>query len=161
MAIIVATGTDWAYIAGLLDSGGHIGLSNSFSPRIHIAIYRTVQEGNPLPELCKVTGVGHVYPAETPAGRSGKAWEIHKQDDIELFLNRVTPYLKIKRSQAFLMLLFVQVHKEQRPSQERKELDEQIYNLIREYNRGSSDRVMGRELFFGSRDPLSDTPYFH
>lgn len=94
------TDIDAAYIAGFLDGDGSIGLyiyDKYTSGRVTIS--NTNQ--NVLKWVNKIVGIGGVYRLRLLI--SGKTiWEfcIRKQKDLNEFLNRIYPYLKIKNGRA-------------------------------------------------------------
>jgi hypothetical protein len=97
-----------AYLAGMIDADGHIGLYSrgpSQSLRVHADVSNTDREL--LLWIREVTGVGSVNKQkdETATHKASFAWNTSSESAITL-LRQVIPYMRVKRARAKLAIDF-------------------------------------------------------
>ncbi len=108
--------TDAAYIAGLIDGDGHIGIenvgNNYKSPRITIA-----NTNKDVLEWClKTIGLGNISKNKfenTLHKKQLYTWYLSSRKNIMELLNQIYPYLKIKRMKALEIINFT-IEKEEK-----------------------------------------------
>jgi len=129
--------TDKAYLAGLVDGEGHIGISLSskghFNGRVKINM-----TDKPTMEWCvETTGVGYLELVK-PQGdfkhrhKISYKWRLGRDLGGQLLL-QLLPYLKTKRKQAESFLEFIEICKERR-GKERSERKMVLYNTMKVLN---------------------------
>lgn len=132
-----------AYIAGLVDGEGHIGLAkmkskqrgmaSTYSPRVDVANTK-----HALLLWCKLTtGIGEVKVSGQRSNRTDYSWEL-KIDEMTQFLMVIRSYLVIKREQADLVIEYLERCrgiKNHKPSEEIMILRSVIFDELTELNR--------------------------
>lgn len=109
-----------AYIAGVIDSDGCISITRSsenrrgskgyFQFRGFVTLTQTSPEAI---ELINKVGIGHTGISRQQEGKYPPLfrWSASSRVDVKFFLESILPYLRIKRSQAELVLTFCE-HRE-------------------------------------------------
>lgn len=111
--------TDWAYIAGVIDSDGYIGLTRSKENRRTKETYNyrpTITVTQVEPEaimLLKETGLGTfgISGQQSKKHRSLFRWGIYNYRDVKIFIKNILPYLRIKKEQATILFQYCE-HRE-------------------------------------------------
>lgn len=104
--------TDLAYIAGVIDSDGYIGLTRSrenrrtkktYSYRPTITITQTKPQAI---ALLKDIGLGRfgIKKQQSKKHKSLYRWGIYSYRDVKFLIKRILPYLRIKKEQAKILL---------------------------------------------------------
>ena len=138
----------YGYLAGLLDGEGHISISRgTYTKRklrsdgtlyekpncIHYMINIGITNTNiKLMKWLKQRFGGTYYPLkrdDKPNWKISYKWQYTKQNDAEILLLSVLPYLVIKREQALVLLSFVRLKDTFNP-----ELRFNLYSKIRQLN---------------------------
>jgi len=104
--------TDIAYIAGLIDGEGYIGIKKStirkdcFNPSYHARIQIRMVDEEAIKFITKTLG-GNYY-KEKPSVAKGRPLYCFQASDksAEMILKTILPYLKIKKSLAEIVLKF-------------------------------------------------------
>ena len=112
--------TDLAYIAGLVDSEGWLGMcrgrknaANNWSYYPMISIVNTCEKV--LNWAAATTGVGFVtYMKQSLKNKDTWAWRSGNWADVEDLLTRLLPYMRIKKVQASTLLEVVAHRKSQK-----------------------------------------------
>lgn len=131
-----ATPVDLAYLAGIIDGEGWIGLQKrlqhkwiTYKPALRVT-NTDANIINRVYEIWEMIGVsGHIYDNEqspsVPNGKQIMNLQLNKQTDIQKVLGEVIPYLVGKKSRAIMLKRFLD-----------KTVDrEEAYQAIREANR--------------------------
>ena len=111
--------TDWAYIAGIIDSDGYVGLTRSKENRRTKNTYNyrptiTVTQAEPQAiMLLQSIGFGAfgINRQRNAKHRILFRWGVYSYTDVKLLIENVLPYLRIKRKQARLLLEYCE-HRE-------------------------------------------------
>lgn len=112
----------WSYVACALDGEGTLQISNHFDKRVNRYYYYPIvsvanTEVSFLDYLKNGSNIGSIYSSgrrQSPKHKAGFKWGIGNYNEIEFLLNKVLPYLIIKRKQALLILEFLSIYKEQK-----------------------------------------------
>jgi len=108
---------NWAYLAGLIDGEGSLGIYISRSPsRKNAAVIARLKIGMCEEDLIrwlhKVTGNGTVTTWTVKKGTSRPVWVISWNGySAESVLRQCGPYLRLKRKQAALVLQWIRISK--------------------------------------------------
>lgn len=105
---------DFAYFAGLFDGEGSISFAHRktrhfLEPKISIT-----NTDKAIMEEVHLNFGGHLYSypdKRNPNWKQRYEWYVHNMNDIEIFLSKILPYLKIKHKQAELMIEFISLRK--------------------------------------------------
>ena len=99
------TETDKAYLAGLLDGEGWMGIYSAPYPRPRLVIGNTDRK-----MLAWLKGIGGSVRASKSRGKRKPfyVWDPNSYLDIEYILESTIPYLTTKRDQAVVVLEFIQ-----------------------------------------------------
>ena len=103
----------FAYIGGLLDGEGTIRFASSGRGRRPMPqILVTNNEKRIMDWLMKKFPAGHVYPKKrtNPNSKICYRFVISKHDKIKTFLDKIYPYLIIKKKHGELMLKYLEMH---------------------------------------------------
>ena len=125
------------YLAGLIDGEGCI--------RIQKTIYKSISSLYPsiaiqmtdlkaIEFVSEITSIDYHGPYQYGKNKSYWAWYAIGKKAIDL-LDVITPHLKIKQKQALLMSCFPLGQRGFKKSPEIKDLQEQIYNEIKQLNK--------------------------
>lgn len=99
MAVLVASDTDYAWAAGFFDGEGTTSVLKAQRDKyayIRMGISQKLTE--PLERFLQIVGKGKIYKSNT---RDIYSWNCYKQEDVEIVLNLLWPYLtSVKREQA-------------------------------------------------------------
>jgi hypothetical protein len=104
--------TDLAYLAGLIDGEGYVGVRESNNRKRGYQLSPIVEiSGTNFPFLLKVRekiGAGHIrtYDSKNRKWKSSVKFQICRLIDIVALLNRLLPYLILKKQQAELLIQF-------------------------------------------------------
>lgn len=107
---------EMAYIAGLMDGDGSFTISKLVGRSANPLYYPLCQLSNCIPGMTsfmKERFGGHVVPSKRKMMKNGKlgsevlTWKLRSGCNVKPFLERVIPYLKIKRERAELILEFI------------------------------------------------------
>jgi len=111
--------TDWAYIAGVIDSDGYVGLTRSKENRRTKNTYNyrptiTVTQAEPQAVVfIKNIGLGTfgINRQQNKKHRSLFRWGVYSYMDVRFLIENILPYLRIKREQARILLEYCE-HRE-------------------------------------------------
>jgi|SRR5215510_937854 len=92
----MASEAEWAYLAGLLDADGSIGLIYSSNRTPHIVIRLRMSDKDIIWRAQKVTGLGTIRGPYRPYKLGKKdmyTWYVGKQRDVKILLGNVYPHM--------------------------------------------------------------------
>ncbi len=99
--------TDWAYLAGLIDGDGHIGM-HAHNNGIRITVEISNTDLAALEKIKRKTGRGYILEkARNKKYLNAKdvwAWQITSFPDVEFILTAIVSYMVIKKEAAMLLL---------------------------------------------------------
>jgi hypothetical protein len=148
--------TDWAYLAGLLDGEGCIGVhlrarqhrgseQKNHAPSFRILLNVTNTNREVLDWLRSYLGGSVTQKTrETLRNRPAWVWRQQRTDAAQAILKKCLPYLKIKRQQAEIALKFpgcVKVNNWMSEASEIAELKRSLYLQTKHLNRRGSDAL--------------------
>jgi hypothetical protein len=135
-----------AYIAGLVDGEGYIGIRKASWRKYH-HLKLLVQITNSDREVIEwinslarvLVGAGYI---EVFKGRKGRrdryTFKLEGMKSIKQFLQMILPYLRIKKKQAELVLRFISVREKRGWTKPYSDEEYRIYNLLKEIIHSSS-----------------------
>jgi len=134
-----------AYIAGIIDGEGTIGLYGGISESGYWYLHPSLHISNTKLELVQyvktLTDLGHITPYTPSNPRHNICYHffITNYQEIKQFLKAVESYLTIKKEQANLLLEFLHLRGEHSKGYSERELE--IYSKLKELNaRGQSSK---------------------
>ncbi len=100
------TETERAYLAGLFDGEGCVGLYKERQGKCDVMVTITNTDAAIMQWLVNKTGIGTVCSKAKPrpGWNQGWIWQIRNRIDAKIFLDAIRPYLLIKADQADLLL---------------------------------------------------------
>ena len=99
------TENDWAYLAGLFDGEGSVGIykrKDSPSPSVQLVIQMT--DIKDLRDLYELFDAGFFFTFQRNGRKKIGVWKISKRSDLQEIIPKILPYSRVKRSQLELML---------------------------------------------------------
>jgi hypothetical protein len=97
--------TDYAYLAGLIDGEGHIGVYGTRSPIVEIAM---TDRG--VIEWLKDTFGGSIYTPTVPKANARQYWKWNSSSTAMMTILRLTiPYMKTKRRHAEIFVELMEI----------------------------------------------------
>lgn len=130
--------TDCAYLAGLIDADGNIGMEKFGGHRIPtVKMHLSNTNLQILDEMQKMWG-GRIYQYERqdqPTWKTGAYLRWHGTKAVSNVLNHIRPYMRIKAPQADLALLFAEtvnerVHRTRRLTPATKAIRQEVGNVM-------------------------------
>lgn len=110
---IVEDSIKWSYLAGLMDTDGsfmlhkRINHSSMKSPNYTAKISFGEVDARPINYIKSVFPFGSVNKKDYSTTKKGRfVWELVVVDEIKQFINRILPYLKVKKPNAEILLEF-------------------------------------------------------
>jgi hypothetical protein len=108
--------TQYAYLAGLIDGEGCLFISkyqgkHNVTPVYRAQIIICMTNKEVIDYICEVTGAGKSYfsPARSDKLSHIYRWVVNSYDDIKIILNGIMPHLRVKKTEAEMMLDFVSI----------------------------------------------------
>lgn len=131
---------DENYLAALIDGEGYVGLTKHYQMDIYIPkVVVEMTNSNPVNFLKDFVGAGKVTRRIIKSGKVSYTYRV-PHENIVSFLDRISPFMKVKKQQAEELSNFLKQRNEfplkggLRSSDRWKEICEQKYTLIRKLN---------------------------
>lgn len=139
-----------AFMAGVIDGDGHIGICKH--PRFTPAI-QFVNESKPLMDWAVLHFGGSVRKEKIPSGKDFYRWILYGKKAQINFIQEVFPFLVIKKTQAEVLLRFLDIDRSDYDPEKRNEL----FLQIRQARKSSSVETdtQNSPLWFESKQQLA------
>ncbi len=133
---IVLKDTECAWLAGIIDGEGSIGLSKiERGNKTFIAPVITITNTNKplMDKVCAVYPNGNIYSRQRESNlKICYDWQLSKVNDVSNFLEQIFPFLAAKRDKAEVVLRFCKYRMQKKPYSD-KEL--QFYNQLKDLDK--------------------------
>lgn len=130
---------DCAYLAGLIDGEGTIGVRSRSDGFVNVELGVCMTTPAPLHWAMATTGAGGIYhrPERRLNRRDAYFWKVGQAAQIATILRQIIPYLKVKQAEARLFLVFAHLRSAPRVSGRRNspEVEAIIARLMSEWKR--------------------------